>query len=120
MIPIDPAVLTRVLGGVGLGAWILHREAPLAVDPFAEEAPLIFAFSPLVGTGVTTSAKFAVVAKSPLTGGVCDALASSHFAISGKALGVDALVFVGRCETCLLYTSPSPRDKRQSRMPSSA
>ena len=26
----------------------------------------------------------------------------------------------GRCLSCLLYTSPSPRDKRQSRMPSSA
>ena len=25
-----------------------------------------------------------------------------------------------KCDTCLLYTSPSPRDKRQSRMPSSA
>ena len=25
-----------------------------------------------------------------------------------------------RMDTCLLYTSPSPRDKRQSRMPSSA
>ena len=25
-----------------------------------------------------------------------------------------------RCKACLLYTSPSPRDKRQSRMPSSA
>ena len=25
-----------------------------------------------------------------------------------------------RFDTCLLYTSPSPRDKRQSRMPSSA
>ena len=25
-----------------------------------------------------------------------------------------------RCTACLLYTSPSPRDKRQSRMPSSA
>ena len=25
-----------------------------------------------------------------------------------------------RINTCLLYTSPSPRDKRQSRMPSSA
>ena len=24
------------------------------------------------------------------------------------------------CNDCLLYTSPSPRDKRQSRMPSSA
>ena len=26
----------------------------------------------------------------------------------------------GHAEVCLLYTSPSPRDKRQSRMPSSA
>ena len=26
----------------------------------------------------------------------------------------------GTCTLCLLYTSPSPRDKRQSRMPSSA
>ena len=26
----------------------------------------------------------------------------------------------GQVNTCLLYTSPSPRDKRQSRMPSSA
>ena len=26
----------------------------------------------------------------------------------------------GQILTCLLYTSPSPRDKRQSRMPSSA
>ena len=26
----------------------------------------------------------------------------------------------GKKRTCLLYTSPSPRDKRQSRMPSSA
>ena len=25
-----------------------------------------------------------------------------------------------QCSVCLLYTSPSPRDKRQSRMPSSA
>ena len=29
-------------------------------------------------------------------------------------------VLVPACTCCLLYTSPSPRDKRQSRMPSSA
>ena len=29
-------------------------------------------------------------------------------------------VFAGESPICLLYTSPSPRDKRQSRMPSSA
>ena len=30
------------------------------------------------------------------------------------------LLFKVQVESCLLYTSPSPRDKRQSRMPSSA
>ena len=49
-------------------------------------------FSPLVGTPLTTSAKFAVVAKSPLTGRLTDALASSHFAIAGKLTGHDAIV----------------------------
>lgn len=96
-IPIDDSVLERTLGGVGLGAWLLHREAPIGVDPLAPEAPLIFSFSPLVGTPLTTSAKFAVVAKSPLTGGISDALSSSHFAIAGKRLGVDAIVLVGAC-----------------------
>ena len=37
------------------------------------------------------------------------------FAISRYAGGEDAKV-----KTCLLYTSPSPRDQRGSRMPSSA
>ena len=32
----------------------------------------------------------------------------------------DRLKMVDLFHTCLLYTSPSPRDKRQSRMPSSA
>ena len=32
----------------------------------------------------------------------------------------DTLVLDIDSKTCLLYTSPSPRDKRQSRMPSSA
>ena len=66
-IEIPEAVLERVLGGVGLGTWLLLRESTAGFDPLAPEAPLVFAFSPLVGTGVTTSAKFAVVAKSPLT-----------------------------------------------------
>ena len=97
-VPLPRPVLRGYLGGAGLGTWLLHREAPVGVDPLAPEAPIVFAFSPLVGTPLTTSAKFAVVAKSPLTGFVCDALASSRFAIEGKRLGVDAIVLVGRCE----------------------
>ena len=32
----------------------------------------------------------------------------------------DTVPFVARYRNCLLYTSPSPRDQRGSRMPSSA
>jgi aldehyde:ferredoxin oxidoreductase len=89
-------VLRAYLGGVGLGTWLLHRLAPARVDPLAAEAPLVFVFSPLVGTPLTTSAKFAVLAKSPLTGLLTDALASSQFAIAGKLTGHDAIVVRGR------------------------
>jgi aldehyde:ferredoxin oxidoreductase len=51
-----------------------------------------------VGTPLTTSAKFAVLAKSPLTGMITDALASSQFAISGKLTGHDAIVVRGRAD----------------------
>ena len=96
-VELPEAVLRACLGGAGLGAWLMHRLAPPGVDPLAPEAPLAFVFSPLVGTPLTTSAKFAVVAKSPLTGMLNDALASSHFAISGKLSGHDAIVVRGAC-----------------------
>src|SRR5215472_12194714 len=92
-------VLRRYIGGVGLGTWLLHREGPLGIDPFAPESALVFCFSPLVGTPLTTSAKFAVLAKSPLTFRLNDALSSSHFALAGKRSGADALVIVGACDS---------------------
>jgi aldehyde:ferredoxin oxidoreductase len=92
------AVLRGCIGGAGLGAWLMHRLAPAGVDPLGPEAPIAFVFSPLVGTPLTTSAKFAVVAKSPLTGMLNDALASSHFAIAGKLTGHDAIVVRGARE----------------------
>jgi aldehyde:ferredoxin oxidoreductase len=91
-------VLRATIGGAGLGTHLLAQLAPPGVDPLAPEAPLAFVFSPLVGTPLTTSAKFAVVAKSPLTDRLNDALASSHFAIAGKLTGHDALVVRGACE----------------------
>src|SRR5438552_12800110 len=95
--PLPEGVLRRFLGGVGLAAYLLHREAPAGVEPLAPEAPLVFALSPLVGTPLTTSAKFAVAAKSPLTERFNDALSSSHFALAAKRAGCDALVLVGAC-----------------------
>src|SRR5215203_4289133 len=91
-------LLRSAVGGAGLGTQLMHQLAPEGVEPLAPEAPLAFVFSPLVGTPLTTSAKFAVVAKSPLTNRLNDALASSHFAIAGKLSGRDALVVTGARE----------------------
>ena len=96
ILELPPAVLRAYIGGAGLGTWLLTQLAPIGVDPLSPEAPLAFVFSPLVGTPLTTSAKFAVVAKSPLTGFVTDALASSHFAIAGKLTGHDAIIVTGK------------------------
>src|SRR5215217_7930329 len=97
VLPLADDVLRATLGGAGLGTELMHRVAPTGVDPLAPEAPVAFVFSPLVGTPLTTSAKFAVVAKSPLTERLNDALASSHFAIAGKLTGNDAIVVRGAC-----------------------
>ena len=96
VLPLPDDILRAYIGGAGLGAWLLHRLAPAKADPLGPGAPLAFVFSPLVGTPLTTSAKFAVVAKSPLTGMLTDALASSQFAIAGKLTGHDAIVIRGR------------------------
>src|SRR5688500_5211140 len=111
-IQLSDDVLRQYLGGSGLGARLLLEEGvgtdfpatdtpenhsrPHFPDPLSPEAPLIFAFSPLVGSPLTTSAKFAVVSRSPLTGRFNDSLASSGFAIAGKRAGCDAIVLVGR------------------------
>jgi aldehyde:ferredoxin oxidoreductase len=98
VLELEEDVLRARIGGAGLGTHLLGELAPAGVEPLAPEAPICFVFSPLVGTPLTTSAKFAVVAKSPLTDRINDALASSHFAIAGKLTGNDAIVVRGACE----------------------
>jgi aldehyde:ferredoxin oxidoreductase len=97
-------VLRAFIGGSGLGTWILHRESEDRQDALSPSAPLIFAFSPLVGSPLTTSAKFAVLGQSPLTNRINDSLASSGFAIAGKKTGYDALVIVGQSRKPICLT----------------
>src|ERR687892_1116653 len=88
--------LRAFLGGIGLGTSLLYEYAPAGSDPLSPANPLIFTSAPLVGTGLTTTAKFAVVTKSPLTGFIADSLSSSHFALELKRVGLDGLVITGR------------------------
>ena len=50
----------------------------------------------------------------------CKDIADSVMARVGRQIQTAELDADDTNATCLLYTSPSPRDKRQSRMPSSA
>ena len=110
-VPVAEAVLRQFIGGSGLGVKLLLDEGAAILDPLAPEAPLVFAFSPLVGSPLTTSAKFAVVSKSPLTERINDSLASSGFAIAGKRCGCDAIVIVGRAPelSVLVIDGPNVR-----------
>jgi aldehyde:ferredoxin oxidoreductase len=101
VVPIPDDVLARYIGGSGLATWILHAESSDRQEPFAVDAPVIFCLSPLVGTALTTSAKFAVACHSPLTGRINDSLSSSHFAIAAKKTGYDAIVLKGASRTPL-------------------
>ena len=44
----------------------------------------------------------------------------NQFLMDKRVVDISRLLWVPLLKLCLLYTSPSPRDKRQSRMPSSA
>ncbi len=90
-------VLRAFVGGIGLGTYLLNRVCPEGANPLGPENPLIFVTSPFVGTAVTTSAKYAILTKSPLTGFIGDSLSGSHLAIELKRTGYDALVVTGVC-----------------------
>ncbi|HVA24267.1 MAG TPA: aldehyde ferredoxin oxidoreductase family protein [Chloroflexota bacterium] len=92
---IPPHVLRAFVGGAGLASYLLYRFAPAGVEPLSPANPLIFVNSPLVGTAVTTSSKYTVITKSPLTGFIGDSLSSSYLAVELKKTGYDAIVLTG-------------------------
>ncbi len=94
--PLSKDVLHHFIGGTGLTAYLLYTHCPPGADPLGPENPLIFACSPLVGSRLTTSSKFAVAAKSPLTGFIGDSLSSSFLATELKKTGCDALIIKGK------------------------
>ena len=100
--------LRAFLGGLGLGTSLLYEYAPSGVEPFSPDNPLILTSAPLAGTGLTTTAKFGVVTKSPLTGFIGDSLSSSHFALELKRTGFDAVVITGQAAAAVYLVIDGP------------
>ncbi|MEI6593885.1 MAG: aldehyde ferredoxin oxidoreductase N-terminal domain-containing protein, partial [Holophagaceae bacterium] len=90
--PLDEATAKLYLGGKGYGIRLLYDLTPAGIDPLGPENPLIFATGPLNGSLAPQSNRFAVVCKSPLTGGIGSAACGGSFAFGLKKAGIDILI----------------------------
>lgn len=86
------------IGGRGMNSRILYNEVKPGTDPLGPGNRLIWGNSPLTGTGLVTSGRIHVTAKSPLTGILGDSNAGGHFGPELKWAGYDGIVFEGRAE----------------------
>jgi aldehyde:ferredoxin oxidoreductase len=97
--PLPADVIPLILGGKGLGAWLLYTEQPAGVDPLSPENHLIFHNGPLTGTTAPTSGRFGVTTKSPATGTYFDAYCGGYWGNALKYAGYDALILTGSAQT---------------------
>lgn len=86
------------LGGVGLASKIVYDEVPKDADPLGPENVFVFAVGPYQGTGILGSGRFAVGAKSPLTGIWGESVGGGYNAEELKKAGFDAVVVTGKAE----------------------
>ncbi|MBW2397004.1 MAG: aldehyde ferredoxin oxidoreductase, partial [Deltaproteobacteria bacterium] len=96
--PLDEETARLYIGGKGYGTRLLYDRTEAGVDPLGPDNPLIFATGPLNGSVAPQSNRFAVVTKSPLTGGIGSATCGGSFALGMKKAGIDILVVSGRSE----------------------
>ncbi|MEM2150316.1 MAG: aldehyde ferredoxin oxidoreductase family protein [Candidatus Bathyarchaeia archaeon] len=97
-LPLDEKVAYLLLGGKGLGIWLLYKMLRGGTDPLSPENLLIFATGPLTGTIAPTSSKLCVVTKSPATGTLLDSYCGGFFAPELKFAGFDCIIISGRAE----------------------
>ena len=91
----DESLYRDFIGGYGVGSRILYNRMKEGIDPMGPDNILGVITGPLTGTPAISGARYAVVAKSPLTGGWGDANSGGHFGPYLKFAGYDAVFFTG-------------------------
>lgn len=112
--PLPEDMMPLILGGKGLGAWLLYTEQPAGVDPLSPENHLIFHNGPLTGTAAPTSGRFGVTTKSPATGTYFDAYCGGYWGNALKYGGYDALILTGSAQTPVMLVIEGEQVKLQS------
>lgn len=86
------------LGARGLGTKIIMDEVDPKVEPFSPDNKLIFMTGPLTGTFATSSGRYEVVSKAPLTGTIGASNSGGHFGPELKFAGYDGIIFEGKSD----------------------
>lgn len=84
------------LGQRGLATKYLWESMDPKADPLGPENVLIFATGPLTGTMASTSGRFSVITKGPLTNAIACSNSGGKFGAELKSAGYDMLVIQGR------------------------
>jgi aldehyde:ferredoxin oxidoreductase len=92
----DQNLLRQYIGGTGLAVRLLYDETTAHTDPLGPDNVLAILTGPLAGTRVPASDRFAVAARSPLTGLWGEGDCGGKWASSLKRAGVDGVVVTGQ------------------------
>jgi aldehyde:ferredoxin oxidoreductase len=93
---LDPALARKYIGGSGLAASLfLERLTATPADALDGANPLIIMTGPVAGHQLPGSSRFAVCARSPLTGLWGESSCGGYFAPALKAAGYDGVVITG-------------------------
>ena len=96
---LDERVIRKYVGGLGIEAKILYEETGPETDPLSPENLLMAVTGPYTGTGVPTSGRHHLVARSPLTGLFGESNVGGSWAVHFKRAGFDGIVIKGKAES---------------------
>jgi aldehyde:ferredoxin oxidoreductase len=96
--PLNMEWANDYLGSRGLGSKYLYEEMDPAADPLGPDNTLIFATGPLGGTMASTSGRYSVITKGPLTNAIACSNSGGKFGAELKFAGYDLLILTGKSE----------------------
>ena len=97
--PLNMEWADQYLGSRGLGSKYLIEGMDPAADAMSPENMLIFATGPLTGTACSTSGRYSVVTKGPLTNAIACSNSGGKFGAELKFAGYDLLILEGKSPT---------------------
>ena len=93
---VSELIYRMYLGGNAMTAYFLAKELKPGVDPLGPDNVMVFATGPCNGSPLSGTNRFALAAKSPLTGGYGETEAGGWWGPELKFAGFDGIIVTGR------------------------